>query len=89
MLTIEKAREWLRLDNEDNDFIIKGLLEAIPGYIEVTTGMPEEQQKDLPLVEAVSKFLITLWYNAEQADSAKLQKTIDSLLKAITFMARE
>ena len=30
MLTIEQAREILRLDTEDNDAIIEGLLSAIP-----------------------------------------------------------
>ncbi len=86
-MTIEEAREWLRLDNSDNDEIIKALLVAIPNYIEVSTGMCKEQQDTEPLVYTVSKFILQLWYNAEQAESEKLQRTIDSLLKAITLMA--
>ena len=86
-MTIEEAREWLRLDNSDNDEIIKALLVAIPNYIEVSTGMSKEQQDTEPLVYTVSKFILQLWYNAEQAESEKLQRTIDSLLKAITLMA--
>ena len=39
MLTLDKAREWLRLDGTDNDEVIQGLLAAIPEYIEETTGM--------------------------------------------------
>ena len=35
MLTIEQAREILRLDTADNDAIIEGLLSAIPDYIEL------------------------------------------------------
>lgn len=84
-MTIEEAREWLRLDNSDNDEIIKALLVAIQNYIEVSTGMSKEQQDTEPLVYTVSKFILQLWYNAEQAESEKLQRTIDSLLKAITL----
>ena len=88
MLTLDKAREWLRIDGTDNDDIISGLLDAIPGYIEVTTGMTPTQQDDEPLAEAASKFILQLWYNAEQSDSEKLQRTIDGLLKALTVKAR-
>jgi len=85
MITINEAREWLRLDNTDNDDIITALLTAIPNYIEVSTGMSAEQQDTEPLVYTVSKFILQLWYNAEQAESEKLQRTIDSLLKVITL----
>lgn len=88
MLTLDKAREWLRLDGADNDTVIEGLLEAIPPYIEVTTGMSSEQQGQEPLAEAVSKFILALWYNAEQSESERLQRTIDNLLKALTVKAK-
>lgn len=85
MLSLEQAREFLRIDGTDNDSIICALLEAIPGYIEVTTGMTALYQESEPLVNTVSRFILQLWYNAEQSDSEKLQRTIDSLLKAITL----
>ena len=88
MLSIDKAREWLRIDGTDNDAVISGLLEAVPGYIEVATGMNAAQQDTEPLAEAASKFIVQLWYNAEQSDSEKLQRTIDGLLKALTIKAR-
>jgi len=87
-LGLEEAREYLRIDGTDNDEIIFSLLEAIPGYIEVTTGMTPEQQETEPLARTASKFILQLWYNAEQTDSEKLQRTIDGLLKALTVMAR-
>jgi len=87
-LTLEEAREHLRIDGTDNDAIILSLLTAIPGYIEVTTGMTPEQQATEPLAATASKFILQLWYNAEQTDSEKLQRTIDGLLKALTVMAR-
>lgn len=88
VLSLEEAREHLRIDGTDNDVIILSLLEAIPGYIEVTTGMTPEQQETEPLARTASKFILQLWYNAEQSESDKLQRTIDGLLKALTVMAR-
>jgi len=88
VLSLEEAREHLRIDGTDNDALILSLLEAIPGYIEVTTGMTPEQQETEPLARTASKFILQLWYNAEQADSEKLQRTSDGLLKAITVKAR-
>lgn len=87
MLTIEQAREILRLDTEDNDAIIEGLLSAIPDYIELTTGVTAEQQEEQPLADTAGKFILMLWYNAERSDAEKLQRTIDSLLKTLALLA--
>lgn len=87
-MTISEAREYLRIDGTDNDEIITSLMSAIPDYIEITTGMTAEQQASEPLADTVSKFILQLWYNADQTDSEKLQRTIDGLFKAITIKAR-
>ena len=55
MLTIEQAREILRLDTADNDAIIEGLLSSIPDYIELTTGVTAEQQAGQPLADTAGK----------------------------------
>lgn len=89
MVTLDKAREWLRIDGTDNDDVIQGLLDAVPDYIEVATGMSLGAQGDEPLVDTVTKFLLTLWYNAEQAEAERLQRTIDNLLKALAAKARD
>lgn len=84
MLTIEKAREWLRLDNSDNDAIISGLIDSAVEYIELTTGLSEADQEKSTLAETVQKFLLMLWYDPQTAETDRLQRTIDNLLKAIT-----
>ena len=89
ILSLEGAREWLRIDGTDNDPIIQSLLDTIPGYIEITTGMTFSQQIREPLAGMAAKFILQLWYNAEQADSEKLQRTIDGLLKALTVKVRK
>lgn len=87
-MTIQEARDHLRVDGTDNDAIIQALLDAVPGYIEVTTGMNSTQQAQAPLATTASKFILQLWYNAEGTEADKLQRTIDGLLKALTVMAR-
>lgn len=88
MLSLEQARDVLRVDGGDNDNLIRSLLFAIPDYIEVTTGMDTTQQLNEPLIDTVSGFLLTLWYYSDNADDTKLQRTIDNLLKCITIKAR-
>ncbi|MDL2318352.1 head-tail connector protein [Eubacteriales bacterium OttesenSCG-928-A19] len=88
MVNIDVAREWLRIDGTDNDEIIRGLLDAVPSYIEVATGMTAQQQSTEPLADTVAKFLLTLWYNAEQAEAERLQRSIDNLLKTLSVKAR-
>lgn len=84
-MTLEEAKNVLRVDGTDNDELITSLLQAIPDYIEITTGMPAQLQESEPLVNTVSGFLLTLWYYADHSDDVKLQRTIDSLLKCITL----
>ncbi len=88
MVTIDTAREWLRIDGTDNDAIIQGLLYAAAEYIETTTGLAKENQMQEGLAHTATKFLLTLWYNAEQAEAERLQRTIDGLLKTLTIRAR-
>lgn len=85
MLNLTDALNVLRLDSGANDALVSSLLGAIPGYIEVTTGMSIEQQETEPLVDTVSGFLLTLWYYSDHTDDVKLQRTIDNLLKCITL----
>lgn len=87
MITLEQAREVLRLDTADNDDIIAGLLAAVPDYIELCTGLTAERQASEPLADTAGKFLLILWYNAERVDADKVQRTIDSLLKTLQIKA--
>ena len=85
IMTLAEAKDVLRIDTTDNDDLITSLIVAVPGYIEVTTGMSETQQETEPLAKTVAGFLLLLWYYADHSDDEKLQRTIDSLLKCITF----
>lgn len=88
MLTLQQACNILHVDAGNNDQLISSLIYAIPDYIEVATGMSHDQQEEEPLVDTVSGFILTLWYYADHADDAKLQRTIDNLLKCITLKVK-
>lgn len=89
ILTIEEARDALRVDGHDNDSIIYGLMEAIPEYIEtcsgclVTLGAPDER----PIIKTVAKFILQLWYNPDGTDSDRLNKVIESLFKTMKALS--
>lgn len=88
MLSLKDACNILHVDIGNNDELITDLCGAIPGYIETTTGYPEDKQDDEPLCKTVSGFLLTLWYYSDHADDMKLQRVIDNLLKCIAVKAR-
>lgn len=88
MMSLYSACNVLHVDMGVNDELISSLIYALPGYIEMATGMSEADQENEPLVEVVSGFLLTQWYYADHADDQALTRTINSLLKAITLKAR-
>ena len=88
-MTLTEALNVLRVDAGVNDDLILSLLDAMPTYIEQTTGMSIAQQEEEPLVRTCCNFLLILWYHADHSDDTKLQRTIDNLLKCITLKARE
>lgn len=88
-MTLTEACNVLHVDQGNNDELILSLIDALPGYIRVTTGMSEADQASEPLCQTVSGFLLTQWYYADHADDQALTRTINALLKAITLKARE
>ena len=88
ILTIEEAREALRIDGTDNDVIIQPLIDAIPTYLEVSTGKAWDDSTPLPLVKTTAKFILQLWYFPQNEDADRLKRAIDGLLVALTTMAR-
>ena len=84
MFTIQEAREILRIDGSDNDAIIEPLIDAIPPFLEATTGYSAINGNYSPVAMTVGRFLLQLWYFGENADTDKLQRVIDCLLKALS-----
>lgn len=88
LITIEEARDALRVDGKDNDPIIIPLLESIPSYLEATTGRSWDSDPVHPLAQTVTKFILQLWYNPQDKDSDQLKRTIDNLLVSLTALGR-
>lgn len=87
-MTVNEACRVLHVDSGVNDALIGALVEALPSYIETTTGLAEDKQDDEPLVSTVSGLLLTQWYYADHADDQSLTRTINALLKALSVRAR-
>jgi len=87
IISIEEARETLRLDGDDNDIIIIPLLNAIPSYLHEVTGYVYEGDAS-PLARTVANFILRLWYNPDGQDTDRLKRTIESLLVALTATVR-
>ena len=87
ILTIEEAREALRIDGEDNDTIIISLVQAIPAYLQITTGRSWIEEYN-PLAKVAAKFILQLWYYPQSEDAVRIQRTIDSLLMTLAAEAR-
>lgn len=87
ILSLEEAREALRIDGEDNDTIIIPLVQAIPNYLKITTGR-SWMEDDNPLAKVAAKFILQLWYYPQSEDAVRIQRTIDSLLMTLAAEAR-
>ena len=86
VITTAQAREWLRLDNTDNDDIINALVTGATEYITVATGLTEDDQASSPLAVTATKLLLSLWYDPTQADTDRLQRTVDNLIKSLAHV---
>lgn len=83
MFTVEEARNILRLDGTDNDDEITALVTAIPDYLYHTTGYQASGEYS-PVALTAGRFILWQWYYGESADTEKLQRVIDCLLKALS-----
>lgn len=89
LISVPEAREILRIEGEDNDPIIVPLIEAIPDYLEVTTGRRWDKDTVVnPLAKTTAGFILQLWFESQDYNTDKLKRTIDSLLAALTAIGR-
>lgn len=88
IMDIGEARDVLKVDGTDNDVTIIPLLNAIPGYLEVSTGKTWDTEPIHPLAKTTAGFILQLWYDPQTKDSDRLKVTIDGLLIALTAIGR-
>lgn len=88
LISIDEARDAVRVDGDANDPILIPLMESIPAYLEVTTGRTWDTEPAHPLAQTVAKFILQLWYDGQGPDTERLRRTIDGLLVALTAIGR-
>ena len=84
MFTMDEARNILRMDGTDNDPEITALVAALPNYLYHATGYRAINGDYSPVALTAGRFLLWQWYYGENADTDKLQRVIDCLLKALS-----
>ena len=84
MFTIDEARNILRIDGTDNDSEITALVTALPDFLYHATGYRAINGDYSPVALTAGRFILWQWYYGENADTDKLQRVIDCLLKALS-----
>jgi hypothetical protein len=83
LLTRQEARDALRLDGEANDAVIQPLIDAIPDFLHIATGYAPRGSYS-PVARTAARFILQLWYYGDTADTGKLERIIECLLKALS-----
>ena len=83
IFSLNEANEILHLDGGDNDAQVMALIEALPPYLYHTTGYQATGEYS-PVAKTAARFILWQWYYGENADTDKIQRVIDTLLKALS-----
>ena len=83
IFSLNEANEILHLDGGDNDAQVMALIEALPFYLYHTTGYQATGEYS-PVAKTAARFILWQWYYGESADTDKVQRVIDCLLKALS-----
>lgn len=83
IFSLNEANEILHLDGGDNDAQVMALIEALPPYLYHTTGYQATGEYS-PVAKTAARFILWQWYYGESADTDKVQRVIDCLMKALS-----
>lgn len=86
LITLDEAKVWLRVDQDEDDPIITTIINAVPVYIEAATGLTESEQEKEPLCKTAAQFLIRLWYEGDLVTD-RHERTLAALIKSIKLKA--
>ena len=81
-VTLESAKNYLRVDTSDDDALIKGLITTAETLVRDTSRMSDEElAPDEEIVEMAELFTIAYLYeHREEADHKNLTETVKYLL---------
>lgn len=84
MLTLEQAKLYCRIDNQEEDELIKSLIDVADEYIKTACG---EYDTNNPKAKLCQRILVNHWYeNRAATGSTKgLKYSLDNLLLQIRY----
>ena len=89
ILTMDEARDALRIDGTGSYTIIQSMLDSLPDYLEATTGnrWDDDQAQGYQLAKQCAKFILQLWYDPSTQDAARLSNVVEKMLGTLQVMA--
>lgn len=81
-MTLELAKDILRIDEDWDDERITAIINILPHYIFERTGYPIDKQASEPLCELLEQFLLRDFYLPDEPNST-IGYTIKSLLTTL------
>ena len=85
IITLQEAKEVLRLCHDEDDEIILNYIDSIPDYLEAKTGSRWDKEPINPLAKTLAGYLVTTMYDQNYD---YYEKPINNLLMVLTSMAR-
>lgn len=89
ILSLQEAKDILRIDSDYMDTEICALIMAIPSSLEVTTGYVYEKDSINELAQTVARFLLRLWFEEYTENKSKLQVVIENLCIALSLQVKK
>lgn len=86
IVTIEEAKNWLRVDSDEDDLLIQSLIKASESYLKNATGNEYDHTNELAKLFCL--VLIVDWYDDREMmgeASEKVRHTINSILMQLTY----
>lgn len=80
-ITLEEVKEWLRVDGDEDNAIIFGLIMAAENYLKNATG--KEFSEDNQLAKLFCFILITDWYENRDLTGSKIGEKIRSIVQSM------
>ena len=84
MVTVDEAKNYLRIDNEDDDGLVEAMLNTAVQLCTDVSKLSEEEFENSPLSKVAVLFTLGYLYeHREEADHHELTLTLRSLLFAL------
>lgn len=88
ILTLQETKEFLKVDYDDEDMFLQGLIQASEQYLKNATGKTFDSTNEL--AKLYCKVLVNEWFKdrclmQDQKTSDKVRFTLQSILAQLTY----